>query len=91
MPSGGAGHKGQELVSEPKVAEGGLCPSRRAETQYRISELDQGEGEILMGTTRQGVMKKLSEVRRAVAQGPGSTVLETKTIRTQPMEVCIST
>lgn len=31
-PSSGAGHNGQELVSESEAAEGGVCPHRRAET-----------------------------------------------------------
>lgn len=59
-------------MSEPKAGEGGLRPYRRAAAQRRISELEEGEEEILTGAGWHEMLK-LNEGRRAVAQGPGGT------------------
>lgn len=79
----GAGHDGQELVSESIS-----CPYRRGTAQHRISEFKQDEEAMLMPAAWHGILK-LSEVRRAVAGPRWHTVLETKPIWTQFSKVGI--
>lgn len=53
-------------LSEPKAGEGGLCPYRKAATQHRISELEEGKDESLTSAAWHEMLK-LNEGRSAVA------------------------